>query len=89
MLLTLPTHRRSPSVAGTVPTSRSAASTDAEVSVAVKPELVLTPTVDPSEVKRIVSVPPVDVTVDGIAEPEEACSSGAVVDAPSYSLTWS
>ena len=89
MLLTLPTHRRSPSVAGTVPTSRSAASTDAEVSVAVKPALVLTPTVDPSEVKRIVRLPPVDVTAAGTAAPEKLCSSGELGDAPSYSLTWS
>jgi hypothetical protein len=70
-----------------VPTRRSAASTDAEVSVAVKPALVLTPTVDPSEVKRIVRLPPVDVTAAGRAAPEKFWRSRALVDAPSYSLT--
>jgi hypothetical protein len=85
-LVTLPAHRRSPSAAGTVPTSCSAASDDAEVSVAVKPALVLTPTVDSSDVKRTVRTPPLVVTPVGSAAPEKLCSSGALGDAPSYSL---
>ena len=69
MLVILPMHLRSPSAAGTVPTSlhrASAASLDAEVSLATKPDL----TVFPSEVKATVIKPPVDVTAAGTAVPE-------------------
>ena len=71
-----------PSAAGTVPVSCSGASVDAEVSVAVKPALV----VEESELMRTVSALPVDVTVGGIEVLEKFPSNGAVVDAPSYSL---
>jgi hypothetical protein len=53
------------------------------VSVAAKPALVLSPTVDPSEVKRIFSVPPVDVTAVGSAAPLKLCNSIALGEAPS------
>jgi hypothetical protein len=93
MLFTLPTHRRSPSVAGTVPTRSIAATTEAEERVAVKPALVLTPTVETSEVKRTARLPPVDVIAGGTSAPpeklppEKPANSGALGDAPSYSLT--
>jgi hypothetical protein len=86
MLVILPMHHRSPSAAGTVPTSlrcASAASLDAEVSLATKPEL----PVLWSEVKATVSAPPVDVTGPGTAVPAKLPSSGALLELPSYSLT--
>ena len=83
MLVILPMHLRSPSAAGTVPTSLSAASVDAELSLATKPVL----TVELSEVKATVIKPPVDVTAAGTAVPENLFSSSALVDVPSYTLT--
>ncbi len=65
MLVILPMHHRSPSAAGTVPTSFDAASMD-EVTLAAKPVL----TEEGSEVKAIVIAPPVDETGPGTAVPE-------------------
>jgi hypothetical protein len=83
MLVILPMQLRSPSAAGTVPTSMSDASMDAEASLAAKP----VPTVEESEVKMTVSAPPVDVTGPGTAVPAKLPSSGALLELPSYSLT--
>jgi hypothetical protein len=93
MRVTLPMHRRSPTVVGSVPTSCEASATTEVVSVAAKPSWADDDpkfSREPGEVKTIVIAPPVDVTLSDLTAamgPLNRASSGSLVEAPSYSVT--
>ena len=93
MRVTLPMHRRSPTVAGSMPTSCKASAAIEVVIVAAKPSLATEDPPDPGEVKTIVIAPPVDVIPSDLTAadscpmaPENLESRGALVEAPSRAL---